>query len=182
VAVDDGVHLALRARADEDDTGRAGRHLPGVGDVGGVELDAEAGRQRDVAELGGGGRKKSRELARDAAHHDQERERQSPGQRGARHPHGEPLNRRPSPPRPAMARRRSPPGRATRRPAMRREHHPDHGSVCTSTDTTDGRSRTIGAQLSPALADTYTCPPEVPKYTPHGSSVSTAIASRSTFT
>src|SRR2546425_83936 len=52
------------------------------------------------------------------------------------------------------------------RSQMRREHHPDHGSVWTSTDTTDGRSRTIGAQLSPELGETYTCPPEVPKYTP----------------
>src|SRR5438552_8001279 len=68
------------------------------------------------------------------------------------------------------------------RSQMGREHHPDHGSVWTSTDTTDGRSRTIGAQLSPELGETYTCPPEVPKYTPHGSRVSTAIASRSTLT
>src|SRR4029453_10397963 len=55
-----------------------------------------------------------------------------------------------------------------------------HGSVWTSTDTTAGRSRTMGAQLSPASADAYTCPPVVPKYTPHTSSVSTAIASRNT--
>src|SRR6266852_7164541 len=65
--------------------------------------------------------------------------------------------------------------------------HRDHGSmsqasVCTSTDSTAGRSRTIGAQLSPASADAYTCPPVVPKYTPHLSSESTAIASRNTFT
>src|SRR5262245_62694173 len=58
----------------------------------------------------------------------------------------------------------------------------DHGSVCTSTATTDGRSRTMGAQLSPPSDDPYTWPPVVPKYTPHGSSVSTAIASRSTLT
>src|SRR6267378_4862575 len=57
-----------------------------------------------------------------------------------------------------------------------------HASVCTSTESTPGRSRTIGAQLSPASADAYTCPPLVPKYTPHLSSESTAIASRNTFT
>src|SRR5438876_3100603 len=65
---------------------------------------------------------------------------------------------------------------------VRREHHADHASVWTSTESTAGRSRTMGAQLSPPSADPYTCPPEVPKYTPHGSSESTAIASRSTFT
>src|SRR5712671_6443397 len=53
-----------------------------------------------------------------------------------------------------------------------------HGSVCTSTDSTAGRSRTIGAQLSPASAEAYTCPPLVPKYRPHLSSESTAMASR----
>src|SRR5947199_8178765 len=68
------------------------------------------------------------------------------------------------------------------RPQVRRQHHADHRSVWTSTDSTAGRSRTMGAQLSPASADAYTCPPVVPKYTPHGSSESTAIASRSTFT
>src|SRR5581483_11084087 len=36
-------------------------------------------------------------------------------------------------------------------------------SVCTSTESTAGRSRTIGAQLSPASGDAYTCPPVVPK-------------------
>ena len=36
---------------------------------------------------------------------------------------------------------------------VRRQHHPDHGSACTSTDSTAGRSRTIGAQLSPPSAD-----------------------------
>src|SRR5437016_89342 len=71
---------------------------------------------------------------------------------------------------------------ARERPQMCREHDPDHDSVWTSTDTTDGRSRTMGAQLSPASADAYTCPPVVPKYTPHGSSESTAIASRNTLT
>lgn|ERR1700733_10705497 len=36
---------------------------------------------------------------------------------------------------------------------MLREYDPDHSSVCTSTDSTAGKSRTIGAQLSPASAD-----------------------------
>src|ERR1700731_108534 len=49
------------------------------------------------------------------------------------------------------------------RPQMRRQHHADHGKVCASTESTAGRSRTIGAQLSPASADPYTCPPVVPK-------------------
>ena len=49
------------------------------------------------------------------------------------------------------------------RPQMRRQHDSDHGSVCTSTESTAGRSRTMGAQLSPASADAYTCPPVVPK-------------------
>src|SRR5437763_3745101 len=68
------------------------------------------------------------------------------------------------------------------RPQMCREYDSDHFSVCTSTESTAGRSRTIGLQLSPASADAYTCPPVVPKYTPHLSSESTAIASRNTFT
>ena len=68
------------------------------------------------------------------------------------------------------------------RPQMMRKHDADHRSVCTSTESTGGRSRTIGAQVSPASADAYTWPPVVPKYTPHLSSESTAIASRSTFT
>src|SRR5579875_2953573 len=69
-------------------------------------------------------------------------------------------------------------------PQVRGKHHPDrgHGRTWTSTDSTAGRSRTIGAQESPASAEQYTCPPVVPKYTPHESSVSTAIASRYTFT
>src|SRR5207244_8385935 len=71
---------------------------------------------------------------------------------------------------------------ARQRPQMCREHDSDHGSVCTSTESTAGRSRTMGAQLSPASADRYTCPPVVPKYTPHESSESTAIASRNTLT
>src|SRR5438046_3812806 len=88
------------------------------------------------------------------------------------------------------ARDRPPPGDVERhlafdlrqRAQVRRQHHADHASVWTSTDSTAGRSRTMGAQLSPPSADPYTCPPVVPKYTPHGSSESTAIASRSTFT
>src|SRR3954465_1142845 len=68
------------------------------------------------------------------------------------------------------------------RAQMRRKHDANHGSVCTSTERTGGRSRTIGAQLSPASAEAYTWPPVVPKYTPHLSSESTAIASRRTFT
>src|SRR5208282_1003088 len=40
-------------------------------------------------------------------------------------------------------------------------------NVCTSTESTAGRSRTIGAHESPASAEPYTCPPLVPKYTPH---------------
>src|SRR5262249_13857604 len=58
------------------------------------------------------------------------------------------------------------------RPQMIRKDHSDHDSVWTSTDSTDGRSRTMGAQLSPESADAYTCPPVVPKYTPHLSSES----------
>ena len=49
------------------------------------------------------------------------------------------------------------------RPQMLRQYDADHGSVCTSTESTAGRSRTMGAQLSPASADAYTCPPVVPK-------------------
>src|SRR6266576_6252017 len=39
---------------------------------------------------------------------------------------------------------------------VRRQHDADHGSVCASTDNTAGRSRTMGAQLSPPSADPYT--------------------------
>src|SRR5947209_17784939 len=41
------------------------------------------------------------------------------------------------------------------RSQMRRKYNSDHDSVCTSTDSTAGRSRTIGFQLSPASADAY---------------------------
>jgi len=34
-----------------------------------------------------------------------------------------------------------------------RKDDPDHANVCTSTDNTAGRSRTIGSQESPELAD-----------------------------
>jgi hypothetical protein len=68
------------------------------------------------------------------------------------------------------------------RSKMCRQRNSNHDKVCTSTDKTAGRSRTIGAQLSPSSDDAYTWPPVVPKYTPHVSSESTAIASRSTFT
>ena len=50
---------------------------------------------------------------------------------------------------------------------MLRELDADHGSVCTSTESTDGRSRAIGAHVSPESADAYTWPPVVPKSMPH---------------
>ena len=65
---------------------------------------------------------------------------------------------------------------------VRRQQYANHDIVCTSTDNTPGRSRAIAVHESPASADAYTCPPVVPKYTPHLSNVSTAMASRSTFT
>src|SRR5438309_1269253 len=42
------------------------------------------------------------------------------------------------------------------RAQVRRQHHADHASVWTSTDSTAGRSRTMGAQLSPASAERIT--------------------------
>ena len=42
------------------------------------------------------------------------------------------------------------------RAQMRRQMNANHGSVCTSTDTTAGRSRTMGIQLSPESAEAYT--------------------------
>src|SRR6202046_568825 len=45
-----------------------------------------------------------------------------------------------------------------------REKDANHGSVWTSTESTAGRSRTMGDHVSPASADAYTCPPLVPKY------------------
>src|SRR3981081_4864587 len=44
---------------------------------------------------------------------------------------------------------------------------PAYASVCTSTESTAGRARTIGAQLSPASADAYTCAPLGHKSMPH---------------
>ena len=46
---------------------------------------------------------------------------------------------------------------------MRGQYNSNHGSVWTSTESTAGRSRTIGAQLFPESGDAYTCPPVVPK-------------------
>src|SRR5262249_2543421 len=68
------------------------------------------------------------------------------------------------------------------RPEGGRQDHPDPASDWTSTERTAGRSRTRGIQMSPPSAEPYTWPPVVPKYTPQGSSESTAIASRNTFT
>jgi len=45
---------------------------------------------------------------------------------------------------------------------MGRQNNFDHGRVWTSTDSTDGRSRTMGVHASPASAETYTWPPVVP--------------------
>jgi len=39
------------------------------------------------------------------------------------------------------------------RAQMRGQNNANHGSICTSTESTAGRSRTIGFQLSPASAD-----------------------------
>src|SRR5688572_20350267 len=66
-------------------------------------------------------------------------------------------------------------GDPRQRTQMRGKQHANHGSVCTSTESTGGRSRTMAVQLSPLSADAYTCPPLVPKYTPQESSASTAI-------
>src|SRR5438105_13314633 len=64
-----------------------------------------------------------------------------------------------------------------KRPQMMRKHDADPRSVCTSTESTAGRSRTIAAQVSPASAAAYTWPPLVPKYTPPFSSEPTPIPS-----
>ena len=42
---------------------------------------------------------------------------------------------------------------ARQRAQMERQHHADHGSVCTSTESTGGRLLTIADQLSPASAE-----------------------------
>lgn len=39
------------------------------------------------------------------------------------------------------------------RPQMRRKNNAYHGNVCTSTESTAGKSRTMGFHLSPASAD-----------------------------
>src|SRR5215207_2237700 len=49
------------------------------------------------------------------------------------------------------------------RPQVCWQHYADHDSVCTSTETTGGRSRTIGVQVSPESGEPYTWPPVVPK-------------------
>src|SRR5260370_12211802 len=41
-----------------------------------------------------------------------------------------------------------------------------HASACTSTETTPGKSRTIGDQLSPASPDASPSPPLLPTFTP----------------
>ena len=41
-------------------------------------------------------------------------------------------------------------------PQVHGQHHPDHGNTWTSTDSTAGRSRTIGVHVSPESADPYT--------------------------
>ena len=43
------------------------------------------------------------------------------------------------------------------------QRDPDHFNVCTSTERTAGKSRTIGLQRSPLSDEAYTCPPVVPK-------------------
>src|SRR5207249_5528072 len=48
-------------------------------------------------------------------------------------------------------------------PEMMRQLDADHAIACASTESTAGRSRTIGAQLSPPSAEPYTWPPVVPK-------------------
>src|SRR5258706_7738155 len=40
-------------------------------------------------------------------------------------------------------------------PQVLRKQTPDHGRVCTSTESTAGRSRTTGAHVSPASAEPY---------------------------
>src|SRR5260370_3068506 len=58
------------------------------------------------------------------------------------------------------------PGHLRQSPPVLRKPNPHQGSVCTSTDSTAGRSRTKGSHVSPASAEPYTCPPAAPKYTP----------------
>src|SRR6476620_1936133 len=44
-----------------------------------------------------------------------------------------------------------------------RKNNANHGNVCASTDSTAGKSRTIGFHLSPASTEAYTWTPVVPK-------------------
>ena len=55
------------------------------------------------------------------------------------------------------------PAHAGQGPQVRGQLDPDHGSVWTSTESTDGRSLTTADQVSPLSADAYTWPPVVPK-------------------
>src|SRR5260370_30171810 len=63
---------------------------------------------------------------------------------------------------------------ARQRPEMGRQRDANHGRVCTSTDSTAGKSRTMGAQPPPASVDAHTRPPGVPKYPPPPSRAPTA--------
>src|ERR1700752_3520769 len=47
------------------------------------------------------------------------------------------------------------------------QNNENHVSVWTSTESTGGRSRTMGVHVSPPLGDTSTCPPVVPTEMPH---------------
>src|SRR5215213_1124879 len=51
---------------------------------------------------------------------------------------------------------------ARKRSQVCRQNNHDHVSVCTSTESTGGRSLTIGTHVSPLSDDPYTCPPVVP--------------------
>src|SRR5437762_225243 len=55
------------------------------------------------------------------------------------------------------------PARARERLQVARQHDLYHFRVCTSTESTPGRSRTTAFQLVPSSADAYTWPPLVPK-------------------
>src|SRR5689334_14478431 len=48
---------------------------------------------------------------------------------------------------------------ARQSPEMCRKYDSDHGRVWTSTESTAGRSRTMGFHVSPASGDAYTWPP-----------------------
>ena len=89
VAIHERVHLALGARAHEHDAGRTDRHLAGARHVAGVDGDAEARRQRDLAQRAGGAREHPGEVsAIKAADDDQRRDRnqeQRQDRAGSRH-------------------------------------------------------------------------------------------------